>query len=206
MQRRQVGDKYGESVEICQKFALTSISVHVGQLDPKRERATVVWPASISAPILKEMGLEKIDAALVGVGVRARPGTDSRSMVTFDLAVLRIPGIPDLVVANGTCIICIIVIRANDPFWQGRPGAELGGELKIKDEFFETVDMLKLARESFTLASQFMHFPIDDPDSFLTTAVSLMRKNLHQIVIYIPEYNSYQTAALKGRATLRIGR
>jgi len=190
------------------KFSLAGpgLQAPVGQLDPKRERATVVWPVSVSAPLLEELGIGKIDTILIGGGQRARPGTDSRSMVTFDFAVLKIPGLPDLIVANGTCIICVIVIRANDPFWLGQPGAELGGELKIKPELFEIVDMLKLARESFALASQFMHFPIENPDTFLTTTVNLMRQKLHQIVIYIPEFNSYQTAHLKGTATFRIGR
>ncbi len=56
------------------------------------------------------------------------------------------------------------------------------------------------------MASQFMHFPVANVDVFLNTTTRLQKENMHEIVVYIPEYHSYQTADLKGTYTLRLGR
>lgn len=47
----------------------------VGRIIPsgplgERTTATIIWPISVSAPLLRELGLERIEACLVGVGQR----------------------------------------------------------------------------------------------------------------------------------------
>jgi hypothetical protein len=175
-----------------------------GKLYPARQSSVVVWPVSISAPLLEELGLGKIETFLVGVGKRADPNTDS--MIAVDFTVLRIPGLPEIVLTNGCCIICFArSTPAGEQFWQGTPGAELRGDFKLREDLFSKVDMRELAKESFTIADGFMHFPVEDVDTFLNTVIDLIQRDMHEIVVYIPAFNSYQTADLKGTSTLRVG-
>ena len=129
-------------------------------------------------------------------------------MVNADFAVLRIPGLPSLVVANthNWCIIHINV-RGAQEVWAGKPGAEASSSFgPLDEETFRLLDVKQLVEESFTIANQFIHFPIEDTKAFLNTVISLIREKQHEVVVYIPEYRSYQTADLKGTATLRVER
>ncbi len=92
-------------------------------------------------------------------------------------------------------------------FWQGKPGAELRSTFNLREAAFQgrDVNARELKKEAFEVASSFFNFPLKNVDSFLDTALRLQRENMHEIVIYIPEYDSYQTADLSGTATLRVG-
>lgn len=176
----------------------------IGKLDTRQQSGVVIWPVSISAPLLKELGLSKVETFLVGVGKRAAPDVDS--MAAVDFTILRIPGIPDLVVTNGCCIICFArSTPIGEQFWQGRAGAELRGEFHFRDDLFDRTDMRAIAIEAFQVASSFMHFPLKDVNTFLSTSLDLIRRNSHEIVVYMPEFNSYQTADLTGQVALRVG-
>jgi hypothetical protein len=177
----------------------------VGQLDPRTKRATIVWPVSISAPLLKELGLEKVDTFLVGVAERF---PNNVGILTIDFTVIDIPGIPSIIVANSNgCIICIVILgQDKEAFWRGEPGSEFRGKFDLSAEAFPEADVRRLQQEAFAMASRFMHFPVANVDVFLNTAIRLQRENMHEIVVYIPEYNSYQTADLRGTYTLRVGR
>ena len=178
----------------------------VGKLDVRNQRAVVVWPVSISAPLLRELGLGKIETFLVGVGRRQSP--DKVDMTTSDFTVLRIPGLPSLVTANFNVWIFLSSPNADrEDFWAGKPGTEAtGGFGPFDEETFRNLDVRQLVKEGFSVASQFMHFPIEDTETFLDNIVKLAKERQHEIVVYIPEYNSYQTADLKGTATLRVER
>ncbi len=96
----------------------------LGQLDRRTQRATIVWPVSISAPLLQELGLEKVDTFLIGVAERF-PG--NVGILTADFTVLKIPGLPLITVDNyNGCIICIVILgKDKEAFWRGEPGSEL---------------------------------------------------------------------------------
>lgn len=186
------------------KVSLTSPSTiyPAGKLDRANKRAVVIWPVSISAPLLKELGLEKVDTMLVGVAKFVQDSPDVIDMLTVDFTVLKIPGIPSIVLVNVNNNKKYIL--ASEPL---APGTELSGKFEpTEDCFRKGVDVRSLAQESFAIADQFMNFPVEDVGTFLDTVINLSRQNLHEIVVYIPEFNSYQTADLEGTDTLRIGR
>jgi len=186
------------------KISLASTSTQFGgQLTPGRETATLVWPVEISAPLLEELGLERVEAILVGLGKR-RP--NSESMIGVDFTVLRIPGLPLIVVDNHCCITCNKEIRSVGPFWQGKPGAELQGGISLRSEIFQEVNALELKREAFKVASSLFNFPLKDVNAFLENTLKLQQESLHEIVVYMPELDHYQTADLTATVTLRLGR
>jgi hypothetical protein len=91
-------------------------------------------------------------------------------------------------------------------FWQGKPGAELSSNFNLTKAAFQgrDVDALQLKREAFKVASSFFDLPVD-VNAFLENSLKLQQGNMHEIVVYIPELNYYQTADLKGKVTLRVG-
>lgn len=186
----------------------------VGQMTPsgplgERTTARLIWPVSISAPLLKELGLEKVDAFLIGVGKRL-PYSDS--MIGADFTVLRIPSLPLIIVDNYNCVWRCDQgpkgsVEEKSAFWQGKPGAELSSTFNLREAAFQgrDVNALELKREAFEVAKSFFSFSLKDADSFLDKALKLQRENMHEIVVYMPELDSYQTADLSGTVTLRVG-
>ena len=185
----------------------------LGQLNVRQEEAVIVWPVSISAPLLKELGFDRIEAMLVGIGTRK-----GSSLVSSDITVLRIPGLPDLVVAQTwSCVTCNVTPPPAEAtaFWAGQPGGEIRGTFKMDEKTWREVeqevgdrygDLLRFVKRSISVAAQFMHLPIKDIDAFIANMYKLNKQAMHEILIYIPELESYQTADLKGSAALRIER
>lgn len=183
----------------------------VGRMTPsgplgERSTAKIIWPVSVSAPLLKELGIAKIDVFLIGIGKRL-PYSDS--MIGADFTILRIPSLPLMVIDNYNCVWkCDQGPKFEESaFWQGKPGAELRSTFNLREAAFQgrDVNARELKKEALEVASQFFDFPLKNVDSFLDTALKLQRENMHEIVIYIPEYDSYQTADLSGTVTLRVG-
>jgi len=185
----------------------------VGQIVPRGSRgerttARIIWPVSISAPLLEKLGLKRVEAYLVGVGKRL---PYSNSLIAADFAVLRIPGLPfQIVIDNYNCYTeCRQGPEIQESaFWQGQPGAELRGRFNLKEAAFygQGVNARELKREAFKVASSLFDFPITDVEAFLDRTLKLQQENMHEVVIYIPELDYYQTSNLEGTATLRIGR
>jgi hypothetical protein len=182
----------------------------VGRMTPsgplgETTTATIIWPASISAPLLKELGLESVDVLLVGV-IKRLPYSDSA--IGSDFTVLKIPRLPLIVVDNYNCVWqCDQGPKFQESaFWQGKPGAELSSNFNLTKAAFQgrDVDALQLKREAFKVASSFFDLPVD-VNAFLENSLKLQQGNMHEIVVYIPELNYYQTADLKGKVTLRVG-
>jgi hypothetical protein len=169
----------------------------VGQLDPRTKRATIVWPVSISAPLLKELGLEKVDTFLVGVAERF---PNNVGILTADFTVIDIPGIPLITVDNiNGCIICIVILgQDKEAFWRGEPGSEFMGKFDLSAEAFPEADVRRLQQEAFAMASRFMHFPVANVDVFLNTAIRLQRENMHEIVVLHPRVQFISDSRPKG--------
>ncbi len=183
----------------------------LGYLDIRQQEAVIVWPVSVSAPLFKELGFEKIEAMLVGLGTRK-----GGSFVSSDLTVLRLPNLPDIIVAQTwSCVTCNIPREVPTAFWAGQPGGEIRGAFAMDKKIWEEVenevgdkygDLLRFVRKAFSIASQFMHLPVEDIDTFIANAYRLNKQTLHELVVYIPEFGVYQTADLTGMAALRIER
>lgn len=182
----------------------------LGQLNVRQEEAVIVWPVSISAPLLKELGFEKIEAMMVGLGTRKEG-----SLVSSDITVLRIPGLPNLVVAQTWSCVACSQLPARSAFWEGQPGGEIRGAFKMDEEIWRKVeqevedkygDLLRFVKRSISIAAQFMHLPIENVDDFVANMYKLNKQTMHELLIYIPEFESYQTADLKGSTALRIER
>ena len=173
----------------------------------------IVWPVSVSAPLLKELGFEKIEAMLVGLGTRK-----GGSFVSSDLTVLRLPNLPNIIVAQTwSCVTCNVSKPPEQTmaFWAGQPGGEIRGAFKMDENSWKEIekevgdkygDPLRFVRKAFSIASQFMHLPVEDMDAFIANAYRLNKQTLHELVVYIPEFSVYQTADLTGMAALRIER
>ncbi len=204
----------------------------VGRMTPRgrlgeQTTATMIWPVSISAPLLKKMGIEKMDVFFIGIAKRV-PTTDT--IVAVDFTAIQIPAkpgptdptkpeptVPDdgpIIIIQNFNTVARVGKTGRDPkrpeFWLGRPGAELHGTFDLTEAAFRgrDVNVRELQREALKVASSFIDItiPTKDVDSFLDTALRLHREKMHEIVVYFPEYDSYQTADLRGTVSLRVGR
>ncbi|MEM2126311.1 MAG: hypothetical protein QXQ53_07950 [Candidatus Methanosuratincola sp.] len=78
---------------------------------------------------------------------------------------------------------------------------------KVEEEVNDKYgDLLRFVKRSISIAAQFMYLPIKDVDTFVANMYRLNKQTLHEILIYIPEFESYQTADLTGSTALRIER
>jgi len=183
----------------------------LGYLDIRQQEAVIVWPVSVSAPLLKELGFEKIEVSLVGLGIRK-----GGSFVSSDLTVLRLPNLPNIIVAQTwSCVTCNIPRDVPSAFWAGQPGGEIRGTFAMDKKIWEEVekeagdkygDPLRIVKKAFSIASQFMYLPVEDIDTFIANVYRLNKQTLHELVVYIPEFGVYQTADLTGMAALRVER